>query len=753
MSGIEVHVRLRPVGRSAWSASDTVLFAADRADARFVFNHVHSQATSNSSLFHHIEPLVTAAFSGQNVTVMAYGQTGSGKTHSMLGSESDRGFIPRTADLLIKLAHAHGASLRGCCIEVYNEAVRDLLAIDREVVLRDYGDSSIAVERTSHPIASMSDFVIMSTRAENSRKYGVTDMNEHSSRSHTILTFEISRGASKSTLNFVDLAGSESAAKSNTAGAQLREGGFINRSLLALGNVVDAIVEGRSHIPYRESKLTRVLRPCLGGRSLTFVLACVNPAASNTTETLAALRFAQRAMKIKNDPTAEIVMAPLLTHKLGSDLQQWSAELENSKRNSFARGLHDAYTYCIQEISGMVRSTTDEVKAVEEHLEALNVALLAHDKKMALDRLMDAENNADHGSSHVEHLARENAAQHAQAKRHEEELHDARARLAHIESTIEETKESTTAERHRLRLALNEAARNQFTPFVQVEMMEAHQRLALTLQYFDELGPITEAFAEPFPRVTGQLKFATSEELLATFKTELQRKRAEVGDLEAAAAMAQGELERLPSAPRHEDLSVEAKVFNLQQRERDVEETLRSLRTQRTVSKRPPSVRPAEREPSARRSRSECQQNAEPGAPQAAPQRTPDRSQAPKSALEALRAVQHKLLTEAQRVELKQVKTPPKRAGKKSTAPPSGRKPTPTHLAHVKSRYMEPSPRHGVDAGRNTPARSTSQADDIVGIAARRRAARERDVDPVRSLFDGTPPKPKAKRTTRRKAH
>ncbi|ESL10811.1 kinesin [Trypanosoma rangeli SC58] len=263
---IDVHVRIRPnVPNGVWSSAETVLYSTQSPNTRYVYNKVHHIGTSNQTIFQGIEALVHAGFDGKNVTVMAYGQTGSGKTYSMNGSKVDPGIVPRTAKLLLDLRMNYpGTQIVIYFTEIYNESVKDLLEPQRgELGLHDAPDGGVYFDKKSLPIESIEDFVKLQNVAERNRKYGVTNLNDHSSRSHMILTFEIHRAYRQvSTINLVDLAGSESASRANTDGLSLREGGFINKSLLTLGNVVDAIVEKKPYVPYRDAKLTRILRSC-----------------------------------------------------------------------------------------------------------------------------------------------------------------------------------------------------------------------------------------------------------------------------------------------------------------------------------------------------------------------------------------------------------------------------------------------------------------------------------------------------------
>lgn len=391
---IEVHVRVRPgVTNPVWASAETVLYSTADPDARYVYNKVHPDNSANKTIFQGVEALVHAAFDGKNVTVMAYGQTGSGKTYSMIGTEADPGLTPRTARLLLELQRTHpGTTVHAYYTEIYNESVKDLLDPQRgELALHDAPDGGVTYDKRMVRVESYEDFLRLQAAAERNRKYAATSLNDHSSRSHIILTFEIVRAhrSQRSVINLVDLAGSESAARANTAGMSLREGGFINKSLLTLGNVVDAIVDKRSYVPYRDTKLTRILRTCLGGTGITLILCCISPSRENYEQTTTALRFTQRAMRIKNDPVVVLHMPPLFAHQLASGASQLMASVGvDAAAAEYQRGLRDAYLYCNNNVAS---SVVDSFQArVADSMHAMANAqrlLIAHDHAMSMDRV------------------------------------------------------------------------------------------------------------------------------------------------------------------------------------------------------------------------------------------------------------------------------------------------------------------------------------------------------------------------------
>ena len=569
MSGIEVHIRVRPIdAASIWSTADSVLFVTNRPDQRHVFSKVHGPLATNSTLFQSIEPLVHAAIEGRNVTIMAYGQTGSGKTHSMVGSgaassasgdlagQSDPGFIDRAASLLLALSHHQGVDVAASCIEIYNEAVHDLLSSSadyrsNEVALRELPDGSVAVDRSTYVVTSMKDFASVQRKAETARRYGVTDLNEHSSRSHFILTFDMVHRASgqRSSMCFVDLAGSESAARAHTEGQQLREGGFINRSLLALGNVVDAIVDGRSHIPYRESKLTRVLRGCLGGRSLTFILCCVNPAAPNYDQTTAALRFAQRAMKIQNDPTLTLAMPPFAALTAAHCVSRMCRDVPAVTNASYEAGLATGYAYCVDGMRHLLGELASENTLAVEEARRYNISVLATLRDRALNAVDDVHASVG-GTARLEQLA-ERRRQLAEVVARKQSDVTAAAQLnadAHAATsyTQQQCDKALAAARHRLAAQ----AQSSLTPTDHLVLLSQQQYESIVTETATGWQTILLRWAETFPcdrtaRIAeapggaAPLCHKVFKEALKRMKDDLARAKEENANLDAALTLLQ----------------------------------------------------------------------------------------------------------------------------------------------------------------------------------------------------------------------
>jgi len=293
----------------------------DAPPKTFTFDGAYCDDATNDQLYIDIAfPLVEGVTEGYNGTVFAYGQTGSGKTYTMQGvtdPAAQRGLIPRAFDHIfdtVAVAENTRYLIHASFLEIYNEDVRDLLADDTKarLELRERPDGDVFVkDLTLHPVSGVRACEQIMNRGWKNRATGSTLMNAVSSRSHSIFTIHLERcddpaNGSKiraSKLNLVDLAGSERQSKTGAIGDRLKEATKINLSLSALGNVISALVDGRSvHIPYRDSKLTRLLQDSLGGNTKTLMIACLSPADSNYEETLSTLRYANRAKSIKNRP-------------------------------------------------------------------------------------------------------------------------------------------------------------------------------------------------------------------------------------------------------------------------------------------------------------------------------------------------------------------------------------------------------------------------------------------------------------------
>ncbi|XP_029030298.1 kinesin family member 4 isoform X2 [Betta splendens] len=297
----------------------------------FTYDYVFDPTAEQEEVFNTaVSPLLCGLFKGYHATVLAYGQTGSGKTFSMGGTytsaqESDPsvGVIPRVIRRIFEEREKRTDCefvLAISYLEIYNEDILDLLCTSKDkpaISIREDPKEGIKiVGLTEKQVFSAHEMVGCLELGNSARTVGSTAMNAASSRSHAIftITLEQRRGTDKadsvvSKLHLVDLAGSERQKKTKAEGDRLKEGISINRGLLSLGNVISALGDEskkNTFVPYRDSKLTRLLQDSLGGNSHTLMIACISPADSNMEETINTLRYADRARKIKNKPIVNV---------------------------------------------------------------------------------------------------------------------------------------------------------------------------------------------------------------------------------------------------------------------------------------------------------------------------------------------------------------------------------------------------------------------------------------------------------------
>lgn len=292
----------------------------------FTFDGVYGISSSTEIIYSEIvRPIVNGVLDGYNGTVFAYGQTSCGKTFTMEGIESpsaQKGIIPRCCEHILSVTRQRSFDelpkylLRVSYLEIYNEEIRDLLVKEcrYKPEIKEHPDKGIYVKGLSSiTVDSYEDMQEIFESGGKHRSVGATALNSDSSRSHSIFTVDLEsclRSHPKETevyrtgkLNLVDLAGSERQSKSGCTGERFKESTKINLSLSVLGNVISALVDGKcKYVPYRDSKLTRLLQDSLGGNSKTLMVACISPGENNYEETLSTLRYAKRAKDIRNKP-------------------------------------------------------------------------------------------------------------------------------------------------------------------------------------------------------------------------------------------------------------------------------------------------------------------------------------------------------------------------------------------------------------------------------------------------------------------
>lgn len=369
---------------------------------------------------------------GYNCTIFAYGQTGTGKTYTMsgdmnetLGMLSDEaGIIPRVLQKLFNKLEVEGSDNVVKCsfIELYNEELRDLLSMDDSAKLKIYDDASkrghmstVVQGMEEKHIKNSAEGIKVLQDGSLKRQVAATKCNDLSSRSHTVFTIttyvkKVNENGgedylSAGKLNLVDLAGSENIQRSGAENKRATEAGLINKSLLTLGRVINALVDRSAHIPYRESKLTRILQDSLGGRTKTCIIATISPAKSNLEETISTLDYAFRAKNIKNKPQMNPMFnKKTLLREFTHEIEKLKSELISTRQRNGVYLSNDAYEemtaqsesrrIVVEEQSARLETLEGNLRNKVTELHSLNLSLLGLRKdhegaKMKLDETKD----------------------------------------------------------------------------------------------------------------------------------------------------------------------------------------------------------------------------------------------------------------------------------------------------------------------------------------------------------------------------
>ncbi|KAJ3296228.1 kinesin motor protein cin8 [Borealophlyctis nickersoniae] len=421
-TNITVVVRLRPrnakeikenspVAVTATGAHLHVKMSSSEVTSKtYTFDKVFGPEADQTLIFDDVVvPILDEVRMGYNCTIFAYGQTGAGKTYTMEGDlEAGRGLhagiIPRTLYSLFDALERETAeySVRVSYIELYNEELKDLLSSEDDFrKLRIYEDlsrkGSVVVQGMEELLVkNAADVISVLQKGANKRQIASTKMNEVSSRSHCI--FSITVHMKESTpdgeellkvgkLNLVDLAGSENIGRSGARAQRAVEAGMINQSLLTLGRVINALVDRSPHIPYRESKLTRLLQDSL-----------VSPAKSNLEETTSTLEYAHRAKNIRNKPEVNQKMTKkALIREYINEIERLKADLQATREKNGIFLTPETYNTLVDENQGRkdrLQEVSKDVLAKEERLKHLEEKFrsqmeLLHDTSSKLDAAME----------------------------------------------------------------------------------------------------------------------------------------------------------------------------------------------------------------------------------------------------------------------------------------------------------------------------------------------------------------------------
>ncbi|XP_017767559.1 PREDICTED: kinesin-like protein Klp61F [Eufriesea mexicana] len=460
---IQVFVRVRPINNSEQNNKSTDILeivndneiiihehSQDKFSRKFKFNNIFGPSSKQIDVYNIVvSPLLEQVLAGYNCTVFAYGQTGTGKTFTMEGinnyanlhwhSDSSAGMIPRSLSHLfdkLELLEVQEYTIKVSFLELYNEDLFDLLSPSNDSSkIRLYEDVS---KKGAIIIHGLEEVTIHNTnevykilkKGSEKRQTAATLMNTQSRcRSHAIfsITVHIKENVidgeeilKTGKLNLVDLAGSENVGKSGAVDRRAREAGNINQSLLTLGRVITALVERAPHIPYRESKLTRLLQESLGGRTKTSIIATISPASINLEETLSTLDYAHRAKNITNRPE--------INQKLSKRefLKQYTEEIEKLRRDLFATRERNGVYLADDNYKEMQTLISRQTKEIEEKINRIK----------ALEKTMQDKEKI------YNELELQNVAQ-------TKELHEVKNKLSNVTTALKSTN-------HRLKLNAQE---------------------------------------------------------------------------------------------------------------------------------------------------------------------------------------------------------------------------------------------------------------------------------------------------------
>ncbi|CAL5004715.1 unnamed protein product [Urochloa decumbens] len=393
--------------------------AGKQSDRVFTFDKVFGPTAKQQDLYDQaIIPIVNEVLEGFNCTIFAYGQTGTGKTYTMEGEcrraksgpkgqlPADAGVIPRAVKQIFDTLERQNTeySVKVTFLELYNEEITDLLAPEeiskaaledrqkKTLPLMEDGKGGVLVRGLEEEIVTnASEIFSLLERGSAKRRTAETLLNKQSSRSHSVfsITIHIKEATPEGEelikcgkLNLVDLAGSENISRSGAREGRAREAGEINKSLLTLGRVIMALVEHQGHVPYRDSKLTRLLRDSLGGRTKTCIIATVSPSVHCLEETFSTLDYAHRAKSIKNRPEVnQKMMKSTLIKDLYGEIDRLKAEVYAAREKVGVYIPKERYQ----------QEETDR-KNMADQIEQLNASLEANQKLITdLQQKYDSE--------------------------------------------------------------------------------------------------------------------------------------------------------------------------------------------------------------------------------------------------------------------------------------------------------------------------------------------------------------------------
>lgn len=416
---VQVLVRCRPMNEDEMRLHTPVVISCNEGrrevaavqsiankqiDRTFVFDKVFGPNSQQKELYDQaVSPIVYEVLEGYNCTIFAYGQTGTGKTYTMEGGAikkngefpTDAGVIPRAVKQIFDILEAQSAeySMKVTFLELYNEEITDLLAPEettkfvdekskKPIALMEDGKGGVLVRGLEEEIVCTANEIYkILEKGSAKRRTAETLLNKQSSRSHSIfsITIHIKECTPEGEemikcgkLNLVDLAGSENISRSGAREGRAREAGEINKSLLTLGRTINALVEHSGHVPYRDSKLTRLLRDSLGGKTKTCIIATVSPSIHCLEETLSTLDYAHRAKNIKNKPEVnQKMMKSAMIKDLYSEIDRLKQEVYAAREKNGIYIPRDRYL-----------NEEAEKKAMAEKIERMELDADSKDKNL-----------------------------------------------------------------------------------------------------------------------------------------------------------------------------------------------------------------------------------------------------------------------------------------------------------------------------------------------------------------------------------
>ncbi|KAF3944751.1 hypothetical protein CMV_028807 [Castanea mollissima] len=408
---ISVTIRFRPLSEREYQRGDEISWYADgdkivrnqyNPATAYAFDRVFGPNTASQEVYDvAAKPVVKAAMEGVNGTVFAYGVTSSGKTHTMHGDQSSPGVIPLAIkDVFSMIQDTPGREflLRVSYLEIYNEVINDLLdPTGQNLRVREDAQGTYVEGIKEEVVLSPGHALSFIAAGEEHRHVGSNNFNLLSSRSHTIFTLMIESSAHGdeydgvifSQLNLIDLAGSESS-KTETTGLRRKEGSYINKSLLTLGTVIGKLSEGKaSHVPYRDSKLTRLLQSSLSGHGHVSLICTVTPASSNMEETHNTLKFASRAKRVEIYASRnKIIDEKSLIKKYQREISVLKQELDQLKKGMIVGVNHEEILTLRQKLEeGQVKMQS----RLEEEEDA-KVALMSRIQRLTKLILVSSKN-------------------------------------------------------------------------------------------------------------------------------------------------------------------------------------------------------------------------------------------------------------------------------------------------------------------------------------------------------------------------